>query len=243
MSFLEHLEELRQRIIRSLLAVAIGFGVCFWFAEIIFNGLVQPVTRVLTKLKMPDKLYFTHPADAFNVYLQIGLVAGIFLASPYVLYQVWGFIAPGLYSRERKYAAPFIFFCSGLFIAGGAFGYFIAFPYALEFLLSLGGSHMTPWLTAKEYLDLFTTVILGLGLVFEMPVLILFLSLLGIVTPGFLLRNFRYAVLVITIIAAIITPTTDVTNLVIFAVPMVGLYLLGAGIAWLVYRRRERKEA
>ena len=243
MSFLEHLEELRNRIIRALMRVAVGCAVGLYFSEGIFAGVSKPVADVLRRMKLSDKLVFTHPADAFNVYLQLGLVAGLFLAAPWVIYQVWAFISPGLYQKERKYAVPFIFFCSSLFMAGGAFAYFIAFPYALEFLLNMGGAHMTPFITAKEYLDLFTTIILGLAIVFEMPVLILFLALVGIVTPGFLLRNFRYAVLVITIVAAIITPTTDVTNLVLFAVPMLGLYLLGTGLAWLVWRGRKKREA
>ncbi len=243
MSFLEHLQELRDRIIRALIGVAAGCAVGLYFSDEIFAGISKPVADVLRKMGLSDKLVFTAPGDAFNVYLQIGLVAGLFIASPWVLYQVWAFIAPGLYQKERKYAVPFIFFCSGLFMAGGAFAYFIAFPYALEFLLKMGGEHMTPFITAKEYLDLFTTIILGLGIVFEMPVLILFLAILGIVTPGFLLRNFRYAVLVITIIAALITPTTDVTNLVLFTVPMLGLYLLGTALAWLVWRGRRKREA
>ena len=242
MSFLDHLEELRKRIIHSLLAIAVGFGICFWFSQRIFEYLAKPVTDVLRKLKMPDRLYFTHPADAFNVFLQIGFIAGLFLASPFVLYQLWAFISPGLYKRERKYAVPFVFFCSALFICGGLFGYLVAFPYALEFLLGMGGQRLTPWLTAKEYLDLFTTIILGLGIIFEMPVLILFLSLLRIVSPGFLMRNFRYAILVIVMIAAVVTPTTDVTNQVLFAAPMLALYLLGAGLAWLVTRHREKRE-
>ncbi len=243
MSFLEHLEELRRRIIRSLIAVVVGFCACFWYSPKIYEYLAKPVTDVLRKMKMSDQLYFTHPADAFNVFLQIALVAGIFAASPYVLYQVWAFIAPGLYKNERRYAVPFVFFCSTLFIAGGLFGYLVAFPFALEFLLGMGGEHLKPWITAREYLDLFTTIILGLGIIFELPVLILFLSLLRIVSPGFLMRNFRYAVLIITIIAAVVTPTTDVTNLIIFTVPMLALYLLGVGIAWLVTRHRTKKEA
>jgi len=243
MSFLDHLQELRDRIIRALIGVAAGCAVGLYFSEEIFSQVSKPVTDVLLKMKMSPKLIFTAPGDAFNVYLQLGLVAGLFLASPWVLYQVWAFIAPGLYQKERKYAVPFIFFCSSLFMAGGAFAYFIAFPYALEFLLRMGGENMTPFITAKEYLDLFTTIILGLAIVFEMPVLILFLALLGIVTPGFLLRNFRYAVLVITIIAALITPTTDVTNLVLFTVPMLGLYLLGTLLAWVVWRGRKKREA
>ncbi len=243
MSFLEHLEELRRRIINALIGVACGFGVCFWFSQAIFDNLAKPVTDVLHKLKMPEKLYFTHPADAFNMYIQIGLIAGLFLASPYVLYQVWAFISPGLYKNEKKYAVPFVTVTSGLFILGGAFGYFIAFPYALEFLLGMGGDHLTPWLTAKEYLDLFTTIIIGLGIIFELPVLIMILALLRVVTPGFLMRHFRYAVLVITIIAAVVTPTTDFTNMMVFEIPMLGLYLLGAGAAYMVTRWRERKKA
>lgn len=242
MSFLEHLEELRKRIIHALLAVAVGFGVCFWFAPRIFEHLARPVTQVLTKLKMPDQLYYTHPADAFNLYLQIGLIAGLFAASPFVIYQLWAFISPGLYKHERKYAVPFVFFCSALFIAGGLFGYLVAFPFALEFLLGLGGAHLRPWLTAKEYLDLFTTITLGLGIIFELPVLILFLTLLRVVTPGFLIRNFRYAVLLIVIVAAIITPTSDITNLMVFSAPMLALYLLGTGLAWMVTFRRKKRE-
>jgi sec-independent protein translocase protein TatC len=243
MSFLEHLGELRTRIIHALIAVAVGFFICFAFAQQIFEHASEPLRAALREMKLADTLYFTKPTDAFTLYLNLALVAGLFLSSPVVLYEVWAFIAPGLYKRERKYAIPFIFFCSGLFITGGLFGYFIAFPYALKFLIAYGGPRVTPWITITEYMDMFWTVILGLGIVFELPVLMLFLGLLGILSPGFLLRNFRYAVLMIFIVAAVITPTSDVTNMMIFAIPMLALYLVGVGLVWIVARRRRRREA
>ena len=153
------------------------------------------------------------------------------------------FIAPGLYTRERKYAAPFVFFCSALFILGGLFGYFIAFPFALKFLLAFPGDRVVPMISIGEYVDLFWTVMLGLGLIFELPVLMLFFGLLGILTPSFLLNNFRYAVLLIFVVAAVLTPTSDITNLMIFAVPMIGLYLVGVGLVWIVWKRRQRRSA
>ena len=176
MSFLEHLEELRRRIINCLIAIAAGFGVCFWFSEFLFQQLSRPIIEAQHRLKLPETMFFSHPADAFDIYLQIGLVCGLFLASPFVMGQLWGFISPGLYQREKKWAMPFVTVCSSLFIAGGAFGYFIAFPYALEFLLGLGNEHLKPMIMGKEYLDLLTVIIIGLGIIFEMPILILILS-------------------------------------------------------------------
>jgi sec-independent protein translocase protein TatC len=242
MSFLEHLEELRRRIINALIALACGMGVCLFFSEFLFNQLSRPIIEAQHRLKLPETMFFAHPADAFDIYLQIGLVCGLFLASPFVMGQLWGFISPGLYQREKKYAMPFVVVCSSLFIAGGAFGYFIAFPYALEFLLGLGNEHLKPMIMGKEYLDLLTVIIIGLGIIFEMPILILILSWLRVVSPAFLLRNFRYAVLIITIIAAVVTPTTDIMNMMVFEVPMLLLYLLGVFFAWLVVRHREKKE-
>ncbi len=244
MSFLEHLEELRKRLIYSLIAVAAAFFLCFGFAQKIFDYMSVPVRSALREIRLPngqpmnDALYFTKPTDPFTLLLNLSLIAGLFLASPVVLYQLWKFISPGLYKKERRYAVPFVFFCSSLFIAGGAFGYFIAFPYALKFLLTFGGERMVPWITATEYIDMFWTVILGLGIVFELPMMMMFLGLLGILSPRFLIRNFRYAVLVIFIVAAVVTPTSDVINLMIFAIPMMALYLLGIVLVWAVRRRR-----
>jgi len=240
MSFLDHLVELRQRLIRCLIAVAVGFFACFGYAEEILDYLSRPAYAALRSHNQPEKLIYLHPTDIFNVYLQIGLVCGLFLVFPYVVAQVWGFISPGLYKREKKYAIPFVLVCTALFLTGAAFGYFIAFPFALKFLLGLGGPHVLPMIAVEEYLNLFTVLILGLGLVFQMPILILVLTALHIVTPKFLLDNFRYAILIITILAAVITPTTDIPNMMLFAIPMVALYLLGVLFSKIVVSRRDK---
>jgi sec-independent protein translocase protein TatC len=240
MSFLDHLVELRQRIIRILIAIGVGFFACFGFAQEILDYLSQPAYLALRSHHQEEKLIYLHPTDIFNIYLQIGLICGLILVLPYVAAQVWGFISPGLYKREKKYAVPFVLVCTALFLTGAGFGYYIALPFALKFLLGLGGPHVLPMIAVEEYLSLFTVLILGLGLIFEMPILIVILTALHIVTPKFLLDNFRYAILVITILAAVITPTTDIPNMMLFAIPMVGLYLLGVLFSKIVVSRREK---
>lgn len=235
MSLLDHLEELRRRLGYSLLAIVIGFFACWYFAQPIFTWLARPVTQFLPP---GDKLAFTGLVDPFMLYVKVALLAGVFVASPAVLLQVWLFIAPALYRKERKVAIPFILFTTVCFLAGGYFGYKIAFPAVCKFLLSVG-SDFKQVITINEYFAIASKVILGLGLVFETPVLILFLARLGIVTPRMLLRSFRYAVLVIFIIAAVITPTPDVATQCLFAFPMIGLYLLGVLVAWIFGKKRE----
>ncbi|MGH9668996.1 MAG: twin-arginine translocase subunit TatC [Terriglobales bacterium] len=242
MSFLEHLEELRRRLIYSLLSVAVGFGVAWSFADRIFNVMQRPLLEALRNHKLDEKLVYLNPTEPFNLYLKVGMVAGLFLASPLVLYQVWLFISPGLYRREKRYILPFLVSTVGLFLAGGYFGYRLVYPAALDFLIGYGGQ-FRPMITIGEYTDLFLTVILGLGLVFEMPVLIFFLALMGVVEAGFLWRNLRYAVLVIFFLAAVLTPTTDIVNMCVFAAPMVGLYVLSIGVAWLVHPKRRKARA
>jgi sec-independent protein translocase protein TatC len=170
-------------------------------------------------------------------------MAGLFVTSPFVLYQVWMFISPGLYRHERRYVTPFMFSTVGLFVAGGVFGYKIVYPQALNFLISYG-KQFQPMITIGEYTDLFLTIIIGMGAIFELPILVFFLSIMGIVTAGWMWRNFRYSVLVIFIIAAIVTPTTDILNMCIFAAPMIALYALSIAIAYLVHpkQRRARRE-
>ncbi|HWP85536.1 MAG TPA: twin-arginine translocase subunit TatC [Terriglobia bacterium] len=241
MTFLDHLEELRQRIIRSLLAIAAGFALCWTFADEIYAGLARPLTQVLIELKMDPHLVYTSPTAPFTLYVRLALLVGLFVASPFVLYQVWRFIAPGLYPHEKRYAVPFVALCSGLFIAGGAFAYFIAFPAALRFLLTFA-HQFRPMITVNEYFSLATTIILGLAIVFELPVMILVLTFLRLLTPGFLFRNSRYAILLIFVAAAAITPTPDVPTLMLFAVPLIGLYFFGIGLSWLVMRVRRRQE-
>ncbi|HEY5174569.1 MAG TPA: twin-arginine translocase subunit TatC [Terriglobales bacterium] len=242
MSFLEHLEELRRRLIYSFLYIAGGFGVCWWFHEQIFAMMQKPIMQALHNHHMEQKLVYLNPTDAFNMYLKVAFLAGIFVASPFVLYQVWAFIAPGLYRNERRYVLPFMFSTVGLFVGGGYFGYRMVYPAALDFLIGFS-SQFTPMITIGEYTDLFLTIIAGLGLVFEMPILVFFLSLMGILTAGWMWRNLRYSILVIFIIAAIITPTTDIMNMCIFAAPMIVLYLVSIAIAWFVHPTQRKKRA
>jgi len=242
MSFLEHLEELRRRIIHSALYIAGGFCVCWWFHERIFAIMQKPIVAALASHKLDNKLVYLNPTDPFNMYLKISFLAGIFVASPFVLYQVWAFIAPGLYRNERRYVMPFMFSTVGLFLAGGYFGYKMVYPAALDFLIGFSGQ-FTPMITVQEYTNLFLTIIAGLGIVFEMPILVFFLSLLGIINPGWMWRNFRYAILLIFIVAAIITPTPDIMNMCIFAAPMIVLYLLSIAISWFVHPTQRKKRA
>ena len=240
MSFFEHLEELRQRLLRSVLGLVIGFAVCFYFSNEIYAYLAQPLTDTLRSLKLSEKLVYTDPTDPFNLYIKMSLVAGLFLASPYVLWQVWLFISPGLYRHEKRYVWPFVILTSGLFITGGFFAHKLAFPAALRFLVTFG-HQFQPMITIYKYFSLAMTIIVGVGLIFELPVVILVLSIFGIVTPRFLIKNFRYAILITAIVAAALAPTPDWTTLFMFWIPMVGLYVISIGLSWLVYLRRKRK--
>lgn len=242
MSFLEHLEELRRRIIYSLLAIAATFLLGWWKAERIFAFMQNPIMEALHRHKLDEKLVYTNPVDPFNMYLKVGFLAGLFIASPFILYQVWAFIAPGLYRHEKRYVLPFMFSTVGLFLAGGAFGYRMVYPAALDFLIGYG-AQFQPMITIHEYTNLFLTVVMGMGIIFEMPILIFFLALLGIVSAGWMWRNLRYSILVIFVIAAIVTPTTDILNMCIFAAPMVALYVLSIAVAWLVHPKRRKARA
>jgi len=236
MSLLEHLEELRKRIVRALLALAAAFIPCWAYHEEIFAFLQAPLKKDFPNLKL-SFLGFTDP---FILYFKVAALAALFLASPFVLYQLWSFIAPGLYRRERKLALPFVFFTTAFFLSGGAFGYYVTFPFAAKFLLGIGKDFQAV-ITVEKYFGFLLTVLLGLGLMFELPILILLLSLLGVVTSRFLLRFWRHAVVLIFVLAAIVTPTPDVVNLCIFAVPALGLYFLGVAAAFVAERLRKKR--
>jgi sec-independent protein translocase protein TatC len=242
MSLLEHLEELRRRIVHSIVALVIGFFVAYIFHERIFAIMQAPITQALRKQHLDTQLIIHNPIDGFNMYLKISFMMGIIIAAPYVLYQVWLFISPGLYQNEKRYVTPFMFATVGLFLAGAFFGYRWVFPQSLQFLFAYS-KQFKPLIEIGEYTDLFNTVIIGLGVTFELPILVMFLALFGIVSPKFLWKNFRYAVLIIFIIAAIITPTPDVLTMCVFATPMLVLYVLSIGVAYMVHpaRRRARK--
>lgn len=240
MSFLEHLEELRQRLLRSIISVLVGFGVCFAFHDAIYGYLALPLTQTLHSLGLPEKLVYHNPTDPFNLYVKLSIIGGLFLASPFILWQIWLFISPGLYRHEKRYVWPFVLLTSSLFIAGGLFAYKMAFPAALKFLLEFGHK-FTPLIEINEYWSLAMTLVVGVGLVFELPVIILLLSIFGIVTPKFLLKHIRYAVLITAVVAAALAPTPDLTTLFLFWIPMVGLYVLSIGLSWLVYLRKNWK--
>jgi len=241
MSFLEHLEELRSRIIRALAGIGVAFVLSLTFSNELWSFVCQPAVVALKTLGYAPSLVQITPMESFNViWVKLPILCSVFLASPWILYQVWAFIAPGLYRRERRWAVPFVLSSAGLFILGGVFAYFVAFRFGLTFLLSIGrGNYVTPMVSITEYFDLFVNVILGVGLVFELPVLIFFLTLLRIVTPGFLINNSRYAILLIFIVAAIVTPTPDVFNLMLFATPMVMLFYVGIFASYLLLLERE----
>ena len=243
MGFLDHLEELRRRIVYSIAAVALGFFACWWKVEKIYDIMQRPIMDALRNNGMAEKLVYLNPTEPFNLYLKIAALAGLFLTSPFVLYQVWMFISPGLYRNEKRYVVPFMVSTIALFWAGGYLGFKIVYPAALNFLISFG-KQFQPMITIKEYTELFLSIILGMGLIFEMPILVFFLALMGIVTAGWMWKNFRYSILIIFIVAAIVTPTTDILNMCIFAAPMIALYALSIGIAYFVHptQRSARRE-
>jgi sec-independent protein translocase protein TatC len=335
MSFLEHLDELRKRLMRSAGFILVAFVLCWIFSERIYHFLEVPVRAAMQAanrdsgypefkperkqlVEFPDgtEVNFTFPTDArignamiqtgatvktivmrdekgvphlvidkpwvineenvieentviprtlyskdngllspdnrlvvntvqgaFNLYIKVAFYAAIFFAVPFLLVQVWGFISPGLYPHEKKYAAPFIIMTSLFFITGCAFAYYIAFPRAANFLLDVAASgNLRPLVQADEYFDLIITIMLGLGLVFEIPTVTFFLARLGMVTHRLLIKLWRYAIIVIFLVAAILSPTTDIPNLLVFAAPMMLLYGLSVGIAWFAHRDRKTRE-
>jgi sec-independent protein translocase protein TatC len=238
MSLMEHLSELRRRIVHSAIYLGLGFGIA-WIFRNQFVGFIQaPLNRI------GKSLVFTHPMDPLNLQLQVSLVGGAIVASPFILYQVWLFIAPGLYQKERRFVIPFMAATVGLFLGGAAFGYYWVLPGALKILIVDFGHNFTSMVTIEDYSSFFLSIILGLGISFEMPILIFFLALFGIVSPRFLWKNIRYAILIVFIVAAFICPSPDPWTMCIYAIPMLTLYLIGIAVAWWVHpSRRKAKEA
>jgi sec-independent protein translocase protein TatC len=244
MSFFEHLVDLRKRLINSAVAIAIGAGIGLALSKHFIAFIVLPMQAALRANQMEDRLYFTSPAGYMGLVINLGLYLGVVLAMPFVLYQIWLFVAPGLYKHERNAVAGFIFSSMVLFLAGIAFGYFVMLPQTLGFLIRFASDGpVKPLISINEYFDLILIVLVGLGVIFELPVLIFILSLFGIVTPKFLLKNFRYAMLIITVVAAVVTPTPDATTMLVFMAPMIVLYFLGVFVSYLVLRRKQAATA
>jgi len=245
MSFMEHLEELRSRILKALAGIVTAFLASFYFCGPLWKIVSAPAVDALRQIGVnPPRLVAITPMEQFNViYLKLPLLVSVFVGSPWIFYQVWSFISPGLYQREKRWATPFILATAGLFVTGGLFAYFVAFRYGLVFLLGIGRDiNVSPMVSINEYFDLFVNVTLGVGLVFEMPVILFFLTLLRVASPRFLFSHSRYAILAITIIAAIVTPTPDAFNMMLFTIPMVGLYFVGLFASYLLVLRREGKK-
>jgi sec-independent protein translocase protein TatC len=239
MSFFEHLAELRTRLINSLLAIGAGMVLGLLASQKVINFISMPMMAALRSAHLDDHMIYTSPVGYIAAYINLGLYLGIVLAMPYVLYQLWLFVAPGLYKHERRAVSAFVVSSTALFICGIAFAYFVMVPQVLQFLVDFAlKGPVRPLISFNEYFDFLLVVLLGLGLIFEMPVLIFILSLFGIVTPKFLLRNFRYALLVITIVAAVVTPTPDATTMLLFMAPMVALYFVGVFVSYAVVRRK-----
>ena len=237
MSLMEHLEELRKRILNSLKFLFVGFIIGWVFHVKLYDFIQQPL------VSLNQTLNYTHPTDPINLYLKTALFGGALLASPFILYQIWLFISPGMYANEKKYVFPFMTATVALFLAGAYFGYRWILPGALKVLIGNFGSHFHPIITIDEYTGFFFAIILGLGVCFELPILIFFLALFGIVDARFLLRHFRYAILAIFLVAAIICPDPSPVTMCLFASPMLALYFLGVGIAYFVHpSRRKQKE-
>lgn len=237
MSFLDHLDELRKRLLRIAIYLAIGFFASWYFAKPIYDFLARPITQ---SLPPGVHLAYTNPTDPFTLYMKVSFLSAVFLTLPFTLYEIWKFIAPGLYSKEKRYIIPFLFFSIVLFVSGASFCYYIVLPTAFKFLIELGSS-FTPMIRINEYLDLTNMMLLGFGATFEMPIIAAFLSMFGLVTAKFLWKKFNYALVAIVILAAVISPTSDALSLFWWSAPMVLLYIISIGVAAVFGWRRKRK--
>lgn len=235
MSFLEHLDELRKRLIYSAYSLVAGCVVAYAFIQKIFDFIMLPMQHMLPG---GNKLIYTAGAEPFMLYLKIGFIAGIFFSSPLILWQVWKFISPGLYTHEKKFAIPFVVLSTVFFVLGGLFAHYIAFPWTWKFFIGFSTNYMVFMPKIDEAFSLYTKMLLGFGVIFEMPTLVFFLARMGVVTARWLLRYFKYAFLIIFVVAAVVSPGTDMMSQLIMAVPMIGLYLISIVIAWIFGKKK-----
>jgi sec-independent protein translocase protein TatC len=244
MSILDHLEELRARIIKALYGFGAIFVACAFASDKLFEIVMAPGRDAMRRTGIPGADFVAlNLMEKFQViWVWTPLVAALFLASPWILWQVWAFVSPGLYREERKWAVPFVLSTAGLFILGGLFGYFIAFRNGIGFLLGIDkDAHVLPLISIESYFETFVDLLLGIGVAFEIPVLLFFLTLIRVVSPRFLLNHSRYAIMGIVILAALVTPTPDAFNLMLFAVPMCALFFIGILASYVLERKRERR--
>lgn len=235
MSFLDHLDELRRRLIYSVISIGVGFFIAFAFIDHIYKFVMGPLAATVPN----GKLVYTEPMEAFTLYLWMAVIAGIMIAAPLVLTQVWLFIAPGLYQHEKKLAIPFVALTTICFISGAAFSHYVAFPAMFAFGASFGTSQLEFLPRIEPIFDMYLHMLLAFGLIFQMPPIVFFMARMGMITGRFLMRYFKYAVLVIFIAAAIITPSGDPYNQTLMAAPMILLYLFSALLAALFGKKRK----
>jgi len=240
MGFLEHLEELRARLIRCCIAIAIGMAIAFAYVDRLVDALLASIERALPA---GTSLVFIKPPEGFSLWLNVALVASLLLAAPFIMYQVWRFIAPGLYANEKKFAIPFVVLTSFGSLAGALFSHYMLFPSTMRFFSRFSSPRMRFMPGVEDTIDLYLKMMLGMVVVFQIPTLVYFLAKMRIVTGRFLWRQLQYAILLIFIAAAALTPSTDPWNQIVFAAPMIGLYILSIGIAWLVAPGRGKDPA
>jgi sec-independent protein translocase protein TatC len=235
MGFIEHLEELRKRIIRSCIAIAAGMLVAFFFVDRIRDFVLAPTYRMLPP---GSDLIFIRPGEGFSFDMSLAFIAGLVIAAPFVMYQVWLFIAPGLYAKEKKFAIPFVVFTTIGTIAGAAFSHYVLYPSMIGFFGSFSTTRIKFMPRLDDTVELYLRMMLGMIVVFQIPTVVFFLSKMGMVTARFLWRNLKYAILMVFIAAAVLTPSADPWNQIAFALPMLALYLVSIAIAWIVRPRQ-----
>lgn len=240
MSLTDHLVELRKRLFRIVIALGIGFGVCFYFKNLVFDIITRPLTEVLPA---ESHLVYIGLTEAFFVYMKLAFFAALLLTSPYILYQIWKFISPGLLPREKKLVIPFVFFSSLLFIGGVLFGYYIVLPPAFKFFVSFNNQYLQAMISFREYLSLFVTFLLGFGISFELPVFIFFLAKLGVVNAKTLARQWKFAILFIFIAAAVLTPSPDALSQILMAIPLMFLYVVSIFVAGFARKEKNKNSA
>jgi sec-independent protein translocase protein TatC len=238
MTFLEHLDELRKRIVVSLAAIAVGCVVAFTFVEKIYSFIMDPLNRLLPK---GSTFVFTEPTEAFVLYVKMALLAGIILAMPVILLQAWLFVAPGLYAKEKRLAAPFVILATTGFVGGAAFTHYLLFPWMWIFFASFATDKLAFLPRIEPVFALYVKMVMGMGLVFQMPAVVYSLARIGLVTARFLIKSSKYAILIIFIAAAVITPSGDMLTQTLFALPMIGLYIISIAIAWIFGKRRPKE--
>jgi sec-independent protein translocase protein TatC len=236
MSFLEHLDELRKRLINSAIALGVGCVISFVFLSRVFDFLTRPMREMLPER---GELISTAPPEYFMLYLKVGVLVGLFVALPAIMLQLWLFIAPGLYSHEKKFAIPFVLLSTFFFVIGAAFSHYVAFPWTWKFFMDFMPGYVQPMIRIGEAFSLYVKMLLGFAVIFQMPTVVLFLARMGVVTAGFLIRHTKYAVLVIFILGAVLSPGGDIVSQALMAGPMLALYALSIGIAWIVAPRKK----